>query len=390
MPGLIVNPRARLFHGHDWVYASEIKKTFGDPRPGDVVSLKDYRDRPLGSAIYNPASQIVARRFSRRSQDLDPDFFARRIDRARKLRERLALDPPDFARLIWSESDGLPGVIVDRYGDHLVLQTNTLAMDLRKTMIVEALVDALRPRTIIERNDSPIRVPEGLEPVTGTLHGETPAPFPVRAGGITLRADLCGGQKTGLYLDQWENYGRVAALAGDRRVLDGFANQGGFGLSCKAAGAATVTAVESSADAAATGRDNARVSGLEVDFVEANVFDFLKAAEKTGESFDMIILDPPSFTRSKRNVKDALRGYKEIHFRSLKILEREGILVTFCCSHHLGREDLMNVVADAAVDAKRQLRMIESYSQRRDHPIIATIPETEYLKGFAFESFASW
>ncbi len=390
MAGLVVKPRARIFHGHEWVYGSEIKKVFGEPNPGDVISLKDFKDRPLGSAIYNPHSQIVARRFSRRRQDLDREFFDRRLQRALQYREELNLQPPGFARLVWSESDGLPGVIVDRYGDVLVLQTNTLAMDQRKDLITESLAALLAPRAIVERNDSPIRKPEGLEASTGLLLGTAPEPAAVELEGFRLSVDLLEGQKTGLYLDQWDNYGAVAALASGRRVLDCFANQGGFALACAARGAAAATAVESSAPALAAGKSNAEASGLEVEFIEENAFDYLKEAQAAENQFDLIVLDPPSFTRSKSGVKDALRGYKEIHLRSLKILSPEGILATFCCSHHISREQLLEVTASASVDAKRQLRRIAEYTQRADHPIVATIPETEYLKGFAFQAFRSW
>lgn len=390
MAGLVIKPRARIFHGHEWVYGSEIKKTFGDPKPGDVISLKDYKDRPLGSAIYNPHSQIVARRFSRRRQDLDVEFFVRRIRRAMDYRDRLSLTPPDYLRLVWSESDGLPGVILDRYGEYLVLQTNTLAMDQRKHLIVEALVELLQPRAVVERNDSPIRRAEKLEFSCGVLHGTAPDTFAVSLEGFSLCVDLLGGQKTGLYLDQWDNYRAVAALAEGRSVLDCFSNQGGFALACKAAGAAAATVVESSSDAVAQCRRNAESAGLELECIEENAFDFLKAAEGREQRYDLIILDPPSFTRSKSAVKDALRGYKEIHLRALKILSEEGLLVTYCCSHHVTRSQLLEVIASASVDAKRQLRRIASHTQRPDHPIIATIPETEYLKGFAFEAIGAW
>ncbi len=390
MPGLIINPRARIFHGHEWVYSSEIKKLFGNPQPGDVVTLKDFRDRSLGSAIYNPNSQIVARRFSRRTQELDFDFFKRRIERAAGFRATLDLRPPGFARIVWSESDGLPGVIVDRYGDYLVLQTNTLAMDRRRDLILKALREIFEPRAIIERNDSSIRVPEGLENRVQVHFGEAPESFPVDFGGAFLRVDLLGGQKSGLYRDQWDTVRSVASLAAGRKVLDCFSNQGGFALACKGAGAAQVTAVESSAEAVATGRQNSSGSNLEIEFVEGNAFDFLKGAEKTGITYGMVILDPPSFTRSKRNVKDAIRGYKEIHLRSLRLLEPEGLLITFCCSHHLNREEFLAVVADSAVDAKTQLRIIADYGQRPDHPVLVTIPETHYLKGFAFQRIAAF
>ena len=204
MPILIVKPRARIYHGHEWVYASEVLRTAGDPQPGDVVELKNAKNRPLGSAIYNPQSQIVARRFSRRKQDLDLEFFRRRIGRALELRESMAFPEPVY-RLAWSEADGLPGLVIDRYGQHLVVQTLTLAFDQRKAIIAEALIELIHPESIVERNDSPIRKAEGLELTTGMLHGNEPSPFEVEINGIRQRVDLLHGQKTGIYLDQVDN-----------------------------------------------------------------------------------------------------------------------------------------------------------------------------------------
>jgi 23S rRNA (cytosine1962-C5)-methyltransferase len=392
MPGIIVKPRARVFHGHEWVYSSEVKKLFGNPQPGDVISLKDFRDRPLGSAIYNPESQIVARRFSRRRQNLDEEFFTRRLQRALAYRQQLNLSPPDYSRVVWSESDGLPGVIVDRYGECVVLQTNTLAMDQRRDLIVAAIKTTLAPKTIIERNDSTIRTPEGLEPRVGVLSGPEPAASPVSLGHFNQTVDVLGGQKTGVYLDQWDNYRKVAALSPGRRVLDCFTNQGGFALACKAAGAGEVIAVDSSEPALEIARSNAAASQLDVTWTSANVFDHLKQADADAEAarFDLVILDPPSFTRSKGSLKGALRGYKEIHLRALKILETGGILATFSCSHHVNHETFLDVIRDAAVDAKRQLRLVQTFTQRPDHPVLATLPETEYLRGFAFETIGAW
>ncbi|MDP6209190.1 MAG: class I SAM-dependent methyltransferase, partial [Roseibacillus sp.] len=256
MPGLVVKPRSRIFHGHDWVYASEIKKSFGNPQPGEVISLKDFKDKPLGSAIYNPRSQIVARRFSRRKQDLDRAFFLRRLQLAFSLRERLPVDPT-LCRLAWSESDGLPGLIVDRYRSHLVVQTLTLAMDQRIDLITGVLQELLTPDSIVVRNDSPMRKAEGLEPVNFVAHGENPDPVLLETGGLHLEATLLAGQKTGLYLDQLDTYDRIASLAPGKRVLDCFSNQGGFGLACARAGAASVTCVDISADAIAAVRRNA-------------------------------------------------------------------------------------------------------------------------------------
>jgi 23S rRNA (cytosine1962-C5)-methyltransferase len=385
MAGLIIAPRARVFHGHEWVYATEVKKSFGDPQPGDVITLKDFRDRPLGSAIYNPHSQIVARRFSRRRQDLDLDFFVRRIGQAIAYRKHRGLDE-NLCRLVWSESDGIPGLVIDRYGDCLCVQTLTLAMDLRKDLIRDALVGLLAPKSIVLRNDSPSRRAEGMETGIGMLHGENPGPIRVRANGLDFEVDLLDGQKTGLYLDQLDSHARVAGYARGRRVLDCFTNQGGFALACARAGAAAVTAVDVSAAACEATRRNAALNGLEIEVLEHNVFDFLKHA---APQYDLIILDPPSFTRNKKTLMDAMRGYKEIHLRSLKLLEKGGILSTFCCSHHAGRELFLGNLSEAAVDAKKSLRLLEEHGQRADHPVLINLPETGYLKGFTVEVMAT-
>lgn len=389
MSSLIIQPRSRLFHGHLWAYATEIKARVGDPQPGDVVTLKDVRGRPIGSAIYNPQSQISARLFSYRRQDLDLDFFRRRIQRALKLREDSGIDPR-LARVVWSESDGLPGVIVDRYGDHLVLQTLTLAMDQRIELIVEALREIYQPRSIVERNEVAVRKAEGMDLRKGARYGEVPPPFEMRAGSLVFAVDVLEGQKTGLYLDQLGAYQAVARHAKGRRVLDCFANQGGFAQACALAGAASVVALDASESAMAQAESNASAAGVKMATVTENAFDFLKQSEGNGDRYDLIILDPPSFTRTKGGIKDALRGYKEIHLRAMKMLDPGGILATFSCSHHVSTGDFHQVVVDAAVDARKVLRQIETYMQRADHPIIATMPETEYLRGYAFEVQASW
>lgn len=389
MAGVVVKPRARIYHGHEWVYASELKKVFGNPEPGDVVTLKDFKDRPLGSGIYNPKSQIVVRRFSRQRQDLDVDFFRRRVQRALDYRETLGIDLT-AARLVWSESDGLPGVIVDRYGDYLVVQTTTLAMDQRKAVIVEALREVLDPKGIVERNDNPVRNAEGLEPAKGLLWGDAPDAVDLDIEGIVYHVDILEGQKTGLYLDQLENHRRVAQLAEGKSVLDVFSHQGGFALACKRAGAREVTAIEISEAAVEAAKENGQRNDLEVEWVTANAFDHLREMEKAEKRFDMVILDPPSFTRNKGGVSGALRGYKEIHLRAMKLLEKGGHLMTFSCSHHIDHKMFTELVSSAAVDARATLRRVDSYTQRGDHPIIATLPETEYLRGFAYQSMGGW
>jgi 23S rRNA (cytosine1962-C5)-methyltransferase len=390
MSSLIIQPRSRLFHGHLWAYATDIKARQGEPQPGDVVTLKDVRGKPIGSAIYNPKSQISARLFSYRRQDLDADFFLRRIQRALKLRVESGVDAR-LARVVWSESDGLPGVIVDRYGDHLVLQTLTLAMDLRIDLIIEALKEVYSPVSIVERNEAPVRKAEGMELRKGAVFGEAPGPFEVKAGGMVFQVDVMEGQKTGLYLDQLDSYAEVAKLAKGRRVLDCFTNQGGFAQACALAGATSVRAVDVSATAIEAARKNGVAAGVgEIDWVVENAFDFLKQSEMRGDRYDLIVLDPPSFTKTKGSLKDAMRGYKEIHLRAMKMLEAGGMVVTFSCSHHVSTGDFHQVIVDAAVDARKMLRQVATYGQRPDHPIIATLPETEYLRGYAFEVQASW
>ena len=383
MAGLVIKPRTRILHGHDWVYTSDVLKAFGNPVDGEPVSLKDGKDRMLGSAIYNSKSQIVARRFSRQRQDLDLDFFKRRIALAAEYRNRRGVDPL-VCRLVWSESDGLPGVVIDRYGDTFVLQTLTLAMDRRKELFVEALKAVASATNIVERNDAPIRKAEGMELTTGVLLGEA-HPVEIEILGLKFLVDPLHGQKTGFYLDQIGSYREVSEWAAGRRVLDCFANQGAFALACARADAQAVTAVEISEGAVGQIRANAERNGLALNAVAANVFDFLNDEERRGAQYDLIVLDPPSFTKSKGKLHDALRGYKEIHLRALKLLAPGGLLATFSCSHHVGAEMFREMIVDALVDAKKSARLLKVMRQAPDHPILVGLPETEYLKGFLLE-----
>ena len=385
MAGLVVKPRARILHGHDWVFSSEVLKVFGNPADGDVISLKDGRDRLIGSAIYNSKSQIVARRFSRQRQDLDLDFFTRRMAQAAEYRDRRSVDPK-LRRVVWSESDGLPGVVIDRYGDNFVLQTLTLAMDLRKDLIVKAMVDLFGEIAIIERNDSPVRKAEGLELRTGVLRGDAPSgPIEIEIDRLKLDVHLLHAQKTGFYLDQAPNYSALSQFAADRRVLDCFANQGAFALACAKAGAADVAAVEENSENIAAGKQNAERNGLKVRWIEQDVFQFLRGAEKAEAEYDLIILDPPSFTKTKSGLRDALRGYRELHLRAFKLLSKNGLLATFSCSHHVSEAAFAQTVADALVDAHRSARRLRRFEQALDHPVLPTIQETEYFKGVLLE-----
>jgi 23S rRNA (cytosine1962-C5)-methyltransferase len=384
MAGLVIKPRARILHGHDWVFSGEVLKAFGDPVDGEVISLKDGKDRMLGSAIYNSKSQIVARRFSRKRQELDLDFFTRRIRQAVEYRTRRGINPR-LCRLVWSESDGLPGVIVDRYGDQLVLQTLTLAMDQRKQMLVEALKEVTDAATIVERNDAAIRSAEGLELKAGVLLGTAGGETEIDVDGLRFTIDLRNAQKTGFYLDQLQHYPSVAEYAKGRRVLDCFTSQGAFALACARTGADTVIAVEASADSLAAARTNAERNALQVKWVEEDVFAFLRGAEKAAAQYDLIILDPPSFTKTKGGLHNALRGYRELHLRAFNLLSKDGVLATFSCSHHVTEEAFAQTIADALVDARRSARRLRRFEQALDHPVLPTIPETEYFKGVLLE-----
>ncbi len=296
-------------------------------------------------------------------------------------------------RVVNSESDFLSGLIVDKYEDVLVLQTTALGMDQRKPMIVSALRQILSPRCIIERSDTAFRKFEGLADANGILFGELSGPVAIKLNGLSFEVDILGGHKTGLYLDQQANYARVAELAKGAQVLDCFSFLGGFGLHAARAGAANVHMLDQSADAIAASTRIAAANGLsgQCTFEAVNVFDWLKQHtavkphERVAPRFDAIILDPPSFTRTRAAVPDALRGYKEIHLRALKLLKTGGTLATFCCSHHVDAVTFQSVILDAAYDARRVLRRVAAYNQSPDHPIIPAVPETEYLKGFAFE-----
>src|SRR5436190_774297 len=391
MAGIVVKPRARILHGHDWVFSSEVLKVFGKPADGDVISLKDGRDRLIGSAIYNSKSQIVGRRFSRRKQDLDLDFFKRRIAQAAEYRTRRGVDPK-LCRVVWSESDGLPGVTIDRYGDCLVLQTLTLAMDRRKDLITNAMVDLFGDVTIVERNDVAVRRVEGLELRSGVLNGAVPSsPIVTQITAarqtvpLQLEVDLLHAQKTGFYLDQKQNYESIAQYAERRRVLDCFTNQGAFALACARAGAVEVTGVEENSANIAAGQRNAARNDLRVEWREQDVFQFLRAAEKAHSQYDLIVLDPPSFTKTKSGLRDAMRGYRELHVRAFKLLSRDGLLATFSCSHHVSENAFALMIADALVDARRSARRLRRFEQAPDHPVLPTLPETEYFKGVLLE-----
>jgi len=382
----------RIVAGHPWVYHSSVLRLTQPAADGDLVQVKDHRQRFLGVGFYNSHSKINVRLLAPERIEADQAFFEARIRAALAVRQRHLPAATSF-RVVNAESDFLSGLIVDKYEDVLVVQVSSLGMDRHKAQIVAALQAVFAPRAILERSDVASRKFEGLAPANGLLAGELSGPVSVNLNGLKFETDLVGGHKTGLYLDQQVNYQRVADLARGGQMLDAFSFLGGFGLHAARAGAAHVHLLDQSAEAIAAATRNAALNGLaeKCSFEAGNVFDWLKAQtatkphEKTVPRWDLIVLDPPSFTRNRASVPDALRGYKEIHLRSLRLLKAGGTLVSFCCSHHVDAGLFQDTVLSAAYDARRVLRRVATYSQTLDHPIIPMIPETEYLKGFAFE-----
>jgi 23S rRNA (cytosine1962-C5)-methyltransferase len=393
-PTVILKPGEadRVVAGHPWIYTGEILRLTRLPADGDLVQVKDHRQRFLGTGFFNSKSKIHVRLLSPERIEVNESFFEARIRAALEVRRRYLPDATSF-RVVNAESDFLSGLIVDKYGDVLVLQLTSLGMDRRKKEIVAALQKIFSPRAILERSDAPSRKFEGLEESNGVLSGEFDGKCFVNLNGLKFETDLREGHKTGMYLDQQANYQAVSRFAKGAQALDCFSFLGGFGLHVARAGAAHMHLLDQSAQAIEASKRNAAANGLaeKCSFEAVNVFDWLKAQtavkphEKVIPRFDLIILDPPSFTRNRASVPDALRGYKEIHLRALKLLKPGGVLATFCCSHHVNAELFQDTLLSAAYDTRKILRRVATYAQSPDHPIIPMIPETEYLKGFAYE-----
>jgi 23S rRNA (cytosine1962-C5)-methyltransferase len=380
LPPVVVSKRgeARVRSGHPWIFRSDVTRAGGVP-PGSVVRVFGPTGRPLGFAFFSSRSEIQLRVIER-GDTLSPTFLRDRLEAARAWREAVA-PGVEACRLVHGEGDGLPSLVVDRYGEHLVVQTLSQATEALKAEITAALVSLYAPRGILERNDPRVRGLEGLPQQVGVLHGEVPDSVTVTENGIRFEADLWKGQKTGLFLDQRENHAMARSYARGR-VLDAFTYNGGFGLQV-AAQSEEVVAVDVSAEAVARVQRNAALSGIaNVTAREANVFDYLHELDGRGERFDTVILDPPAFAKTKSAAEKARRGYKEINLRALKILRPGGCLITCSCSYHVHEADLEAILADAAVDAQATVSVVEKRRQARDHPILLGVPETYYLKCF--------
>ncbi|HEX4228695.1 MAG TPA: class I SAM-dependent rRNA methyltransferase [Bryobacteraceae bacterium] len=384
LPIVRVNRKAsdRVESGHPWIFASDVLDR-GEAKPGDAVRVIDPQGRPLGAAHYSSTSQISLRLLSRHIEPIDKAFLRSRIEAAIAYRRRV-VDDSEAYRLVHAEGDLLPGLIVDRYADFLVLQLLDQGMDRLAPELVDVLNQLLQPRGIVARNDLTVRAKENLPQETQILFGDVPGRVPVRMHGMQWNADLVSGQKTGIFLDQRENYLAVRRYARGR-ALDCFTATGGFALHC-AARCEHVEGVDSSSSTLELARSNAIANGIaNVEFRPADVLDYLPGLIAARRVFDLVIIDPPAFTKSRSGLEGAVRGYKEINLRALRLLGPGGVLVSCSCSHHMSEAHLLEVIAAAALDCGKQLRVLERRTQARDHPILLTVPETHYLKCLIFE-----
>lgn len=370
----------RLRSGHPWVFSNEIAALDGPAEPGAAVTVVAADGQCLGTGYYNPHSLIAARLLTRREESIDiADFFLLSMQKALEYRLRLCGDL-EALRLVHGEGDGLPGLVVDRYGDVLSVQLLTRGMEKRCDLIVATLRELFAPRAIVARNDSAVRELEGLPRRVELLHGTPPGAVLATINDLQFAVDVMAGQKTGLFLDQRENCRRLEGLVAGRDVLDLFCYAGAWSLHAAKYGAGSVTGVDVSAAAIGQAGNNARLNGLDgrCRFVAADVFDFLR--EQRGRRFGTVVLDPPAFIKSRKHLEEGKKGYLTVNRRALEMVDAGGFLVTCSCSHHLDRATFLTLVAQAARLARRNVRLVEMRGQAADHPVLPACPETDYLK----------
>jgi 23S rRNA (cytosine1962-C5)-methyltransferase len=383
LPAVRVNRKAanRIHSGHPWIFSSDVVDR-ASAQPGDSVRVIEPSGRALGTAHYSSTSQICLRLLSPHVESIDQSFLLNRMEHAYAYRRRIVSNS-DAYRLVHSEGDLLPGLVVDRYGEWLVVQLLDQGMDRLANEIVEVLTALLQPKGIVARNDVPSRAKENLDQEIRVLAGG-PETVRVNMNGLAWEVDLLAGHKTGLFLDQRENYAAVRSYARGR-ALDCFTATGGFALHL-ASVCDSVEAVDSSAAMLETAKANASLNHLaNVSFHEANVLEYLPGLVNARRAFDIVVVDPPAFTKSRSALEGAARGYKEINLRALRLLQSGGILVSCSCSHHMSEAHLLELIAAAALDSGKQLRVLERRTQSQDHPILLTVPETHYLKCLIFE-----
>lgn len=384
---LVKGKEQRVYSGHPWVFRSDIDRVDGVTPEGGIVRIVSSRGQFLAMAVYNPLSMISLRIVSHKEEPIDRNFIMGRVKRALDYRRSFA--DLHSCRLIFAESDGLPAVVADAFGDVIVLQVLCRGMEAFKQDIVDALVAQLHPTGIYERNDVPVRALEGLQQQTGLLYGTVPDRVEMIENGVHFWVDVKEGQKTGFFLDQKENRAAIAPFARNARTLDCFTHTGSFALHAAHYGAREVIGVDISDYACAFATENAKLNGVDdrVRFECANAFDYLRAAQDHHELFDLVVLDPPAFTKTRSAVAGALRGYKEINLRGMKLTRDGGYLVTCSCSQHVLPSMFQELILDAQKDARVQLRQVEFRTQGRDHPILPSSPETQYLKCGIYQVF---
>jgi 23S rRNA (cytosine1962-C5)-methyltransferase len=384
VPVIRVNRKAadRVFSGHPWIFASDVVDR-GSAQPGDAVTVTDPKGKALGTAHYSSTSQITLRLLTRRVEPVDQAFLKQSITAAHEFRRRVVHNSNAY-RMVHAEGDLLPGLIVDRYGDYLSLQLLNQGMDRLAPEIIDVLQELVEPKGIVARNDVATRAKENLDVEVKILSGAIPEHVDIEMNALRFQVDLLGGQKTGIFLDQRENYVAMRRW-GRGRALDCFTGSGGFALHL-ASVCDSVEAVDSSELAVSIAKRNATLNGISnIDFHESNVLDYLPSLVSAKRTFDLVIVDPPAFTKSRSALEGAVRGYKEINLRALRLLRTGGVLVSCSCSHHMSEAHLFEVIAEAALDAHKQLRVLERRTQAADHPILLTVPETHYLKCLVFE-----
>ena len=372
------NEEKRLLNGYPWVFANEVYKVEGKDVQGSVAEVRSFDGRFVGKGFINHHSKILVRMLTLKNESVDDEFFARRIDSAVNYRRELGYD--NNYRAVFGESDGLPGLIVDKYGDYLSVQFLSLGMEMRRRTIIEILVKEFSPKGIYERSDVAVREKEGLQQQKGAIYGEFLPKFTIKENGLTLAVDLENGQKTGYFLDQKENRDDLKFYVKDKTVLDCFCNEGGFSLCANKYGAKKVTAVDISKTAIDLVKENALLNNLEIETEVADVFEKLRSCRKNGEKFDVIVLDPPAFTKSSDTVKEGYKGYKDVNINALKIINEGGYLITCSCSQHLTLPLFLQMIKESVFESGRRARLVEIRTQGKDHAVSVGYDESLYLK----------
>ena len=368
----------RIIAGHPWVYANEVSKIEGKDRNGSLAIVKSQDGKYIGKGYINHLSKILVRIFIRNDEEDTKEYYLDAFKKAKEYRESLGYN--NNYRLIFSEADNIPGLVVDKYADYLVMQCMSLGIDQRKDMLVQCLVELFNPKGIYERSDSTVRSKEGLEPYSGLIYGEVPDEIIIEENGIKMSVDVKNGQKTGYFLDQKENRLAIRRYTKDKTVLDCFCNSGGFSMNA-ATNAKSVKAVDISNSALATVKRNAELNSFKnVTTLEGDVFKVLRDEKTIGNKYDVVILDPPAFCKSINEVKDSLRGYKDINILGMKLVEKGGILVSSSCTHFITEQMFMNMLKDASRESGRKVRVVEIKTQAPDHPALLCDDETSYLK----------